>query len=431
MNAADPRLRELFDERGKGVRLTVDDLADRAIARERRDHRRRVGVAVVAGATALAVAVPVTWASLRPHTSTQVPAGPTSSTTDSPSPSTPVQSPSPSSTPMQTPSTLPTIQATGAPNAARVVLASGPATAPTDLGYVTEGVYHEGALRITLPAGLTQPNWVSRLGDGLLVDVNGTAFVVAADGSRGRQVPATSSFVVDEDRTHYATTDRDGSVVYGDASGTVATLKNTGAGTYSPRGIVGTRVYLLTNDQTKTVVWDTVTGRTTTMTGATELVNGRAGLGLRALPTKDPGNGDAYCQELVDLASGAAFWRLCGPLHFTHFSPDGAYLVGGIVVDGLDPARTSRTDYETLVVLRTVDHEVVLMGGGDGTDQTAGGVVAARMGEDHSLTLETWAGTERGLQRCDLQGRCAVVAPLKAVSPSDPESASPYVLAGP
>ncbi|MEO7447216.1 MAG: hypothetical protein ABI336_02985 [Humibacillus sp.] len=441
MSSFDPDLRDSLERSSAGVRVT-GDLAARAIARDRSNKRRELsGIAVAAGLV-LAVAVPVALGALRPGPEANIPSAPTlptvaptvprpSATT---SPTTPATSP-PATAPSRasaSPTAVPTIRATGAPDAPRVELASGAVTSGTDIGYVSAGVYRRGDTAITLPPTLAQPGSVDRLGDGLVVSpVNtGRFLVVGPDGKAGRDLPSTGLPVYDADHTHVAFADLKERVVYADADGTVSTMpRSTGKG-YRPVGIVGNTVYVGNQAATTTFAWDTETGRIRTLEGDISLVSSATGRGLRTLAPTDLGDGDTGCFELVDLATGTAKWRLCGPLVFSQFSPDGRYLVGGVAVDGFDPARTSRTDYETLVVLRTEDHEVVLMGGGDGTGPTTSGISSPRMGTDGTVTMAVREGGATSLQRCSLDATCAVVTVPRPDGQGDPEAAPAYVLAG-
>ena len=84
MNSIDPRLKDVLDEQGHRVHVSVPDLADRAIARDRRNRRREVALMAAGAALALAIAVPVAVDLVGSNRATQVPA---------PGPSHPVSTP--------------------------------------------------------------------------------------------------------------------------------------------------------------------------------------------------------------------------------------------------------------------------------------------------------------------------------------------------
>ena len=114
---------------------------------------------------------------------------------------------------------IPTIQATDAGDA--VGSATGTPTATTGLGYVTDNVYIEGFTRIALPQELHNPQWVARLGDGIVAvpTRGGDYMVVDAKGHLGRSIPTLSGAVVGDDRSHLVALDRAEDLVYYDSTG--------------------------------------------------------------------------------------------------------------------------------------------------------------------------------------------------------------------
>lgn len=431
MTTPDPRLRRVLEDRSHDVHV-VGGLAERAIARERSNRRRELTTAVAVGALALAVAVPVGWNAMRSEVPRQAPASTSGVTLPSSAASTPTTSPSPQ------PRATPTIQATGAPDAARLVPAKGAPTATTDLGYVTDGVYIEGSTRITLPPGLQDPQWVARLGDGVLaVPARGGDYVVVdAQGRRGDSIMTISGAVIGDNRSHVAAVDRNEDLVYYDSSGAeIARLTaeqcecstEESHGSWEPVGIVGPLVYANRSHDQGHVIWNTATGEVARAEGTIALFHEAGLLALMSDLDDAAGDGDRICSELVDLDTGTTRWRLCGPIHFTGFSPEGDYLIGTGAIDGIDPHRTTGK-LDPLVVLRTEDARFVLRGGGDGTDPTTDGVHSARMGRDHSLTVVTSSSDGVALQRCALDGSCAVVTDPRVPLEVDGEPVAPYLL---
>lgn len=431
MNTNDPRLHDLFDEQIQGVRISVDDLADRAIARDRRNRRREVATGMAAGALALAVALPLGWNALGTNRASQVPASPSSVVSTSP-----VPSQSTATTPT-TPTAIPTIQATGATGATLVQLASGPTSATTDLGHLEGNVYVEGSLKIPLPKSLEDPQWIARLGDGMVAvpTRGGDLTIVDASGHTGKSIATISAPVIGDQRSHLVALATNEDLVYYDATGsevarlTAARCECTSAashGSWEPVGIIGAVVYANRGHDKGHVRWDTATGEVIRAEGTIDLLNEATGIALVTVPGEVAGDGDLVCRELVDLDTGITRWRLCGAVHFTSFSPDGAYLVGTGLLGGINPEATSGR-FGALVVLRTEDAKFALEGGVDGTSPQAVGIVTARMSADQSLTVETSNSAGHGLQRCELDGSCAVITEPSPVDP-DLEPGSGYLL---
>jgi hypothetical protein len=433
MNTLDPRLKDVLDERGRGVQVAVSDLADRAIARDRRNRRRELAGMAAAAALALAVAAPVGLDLLGPDRAGQIPAVPSPSvvsTQVTPDPSPTTGAPQPQTTP--------TMQVTGVGDAVRVTLADGAPTATTDLGYVSDSVYTEGSTSIALPAELKNPQSVARLGDGLLAvpTMGGDYVVVDARGRAGKSIATVSAPVVGDNRSHVAALDRAEDLVYYDSSGTeVARLEaaqcecstEEAHGSWQPVGIVGPLVYANRGHDKGHAVWNTATGEVVRAKGTIALFNEEALLALVTAGSDVAGDGDSFCRELVDLNTGTTRWRLCGAVHFTGFSPDGEYLVGTGLMDGIDPERTTGK-FPGLVVLRTMDASFVLQGGSDGTDQSTRGVGTTRMSRDHSLTVVTWSSDGIALQRCELNGSCAVITEPKVALEAGGDPIPPYLL---
>ncbi len=124
MSDIDPELRAALEQSAPEVRV-VGDLAGRAIARDRSNRRRELGTALVAGGLVLAVAVPVSLASLGRDSAPPIPTGPTRP------PVNPTAPPSPTSPP-----TPPTSSSTTSPRSATSQpssWSSSPAVSPTSI----------------------------------------------------------------------------------------------------------------------------------------------------------------------------------------------------------------------------------------------------------------------------------------------------------
>lgn len=424
MSHFDPELRDTLDRQSEGVRV-VADLAERAISRDRSNRRRELGAAVLGAGLVLAVALPVTVASLQRDQATTIPAGPTQ-----PPASRATGSPAPTSTPPATPATptsIPTLRPTGAPGAASLQPANDSVTGTTDVGYLVDGTYHQGGTTIRLPDDLRKTDYVARLGDGLLVSGPDGHTVVHADGTKGAVIAASQQRPrVGDDGAHVLANDAGGNLLYADSSGTtIATLKprSTSDAGYSPAGLVGTTAYASRPGTGSSVAWDVETGAVRSLEGELSFVNAPAGLGLSFVGGDTAGDGSKSCQMLLDLASGREIWRLCGPLQMLGFSDDGQYVLATGHVDGLKPWR-----FESLAVIRVSDAAIVLQGGGLAAD-AKDDVKGVRMTADHQLTVQVWNGSRRDLQRCGLDGRCEVVGAARPLpNPDVPEEAGPYVL---
>lgn len=324
MSDVDPELKAVLAERGEGVRVGAG-LADRAIARDRSNRHRELGVAALGAGLVLAVAVPLTWSAVTPTGSRPLPVGPSQSTsppTTPPSPSPSTSASTPPSTSGRTPTTptsptaIPTLRSTGSPSAATLQPATGPATGVTDVGFVVDGVYREGQRQTKLSAPFQRPDRVAALGDGLLITVGDRAVVVDAAGRTLRDLPTLRGpLAVAADRSHGLVTDETGNLLYLDSRGKqVARLAATrgGAAGWQAAGLVGNTAYAVNTDQTSSVAWDVLSGRTTTIKGAIGPIDdaGRRSIVTAGLSPGQPGYG---CQRLVDLTSGRAIWNLCGP----------------------------------------------------------------------------------------------------------------------
>ncbi len=245
-----------------------------------------------------------------------------------------------------------------------------------------------------------------------------------------------AGLAVAADRSHGLVTDETGNLLYLDSRGKqVARLAATKAGAagWLAAGLVGNTGYAVNTDQTSSVAWAVLSGRTTTIKGAIGPIDaaGRRAIVTAGLSPGQPGYG---CQRLVDLTSGRVIWTLCGPLWFTSFSPDGSHLLGQGFSDGQPPelsnGPTGKPLYQQFVVAQAENGRVVLQGGGDGSRST-GSVTSARFGADGSVTAQvTAADQQRGLQQCTIEGQCEVVgAAGRSWQPDISEAAGPYLLA--
>jgi hypothetical protein len=427
MNPTDPRLQELLEQRSHGVRVAVDDLAERAIARDRSRHRHQVGTVLAVMVAVVAVLVPFGRRELGHGVRPPVPAGPSHSM--SPPPSGP-SSAGPSSA-------APTITATGAPGARALTPAAGEVTGSTDGAYLLDGVFHDGARTVKLPASLGQPASVARLADGARVVVLpvGGAVVLDSSGASISELPEGVRVVVAEDLTHFASVDASGTLTYHDAlGGAVRSLPGStcdcsegeAVGTYDLAGLAGTTVYASRGATGSSVAWDAATGARRTVAGEVILVHGPRQVAL----VRPVGRGDDHCYELRELDTGHTRWALCGPLLIQSFSHDGQHLVGTGIIDALPPTMLGPDGtfpYGSVVVLRAADASVILQGGDpQGPGPWPG--VAAMLGDDLTLTVRLTSGSHT-LQRCTLAGECSVVGPARPpLHPDDPELGGPYLL---
>lgn len=432
MNPTDPRLQELLEQRSHSVRVAVDDLAERAIARDRSRHRHQVGTVLAVMVAVVAVLVPFAWRELGHGARPPVPAGPSHS-----------MSPPPSEPPPAGPSAArsaaaaPTITATGAPGARVLTPATGEVTGTTDAAYLLDGVFHDGARTVRLPASLREPASVARLAEGALVVVLpvGGAVVLDSSGASIAELPEVVRVVVAEDLRHFASVDASGTLTYHDARGdalrslpgsTCDCSEGEAVGTYDLAGLAGTTVYASRGATGSSVAWDAATGARRTVSGEVTLVDGPRQVAL----VRPVGRGEDHCYELRELDTGHPRWRLCGPLLIQSFSHDGQHLVGTGIIDGLPPAMLGpggTLPYGSVVVLRVADASVILQGGDPQGPGPWPGVAAMR-GDDLTVTVRLTAGSHT-LQRCTLAGVCSVVGPARPpLHPDDPELGGPYLL---
>jgi len=321
------------------------DFARAAIVLERRRARRRTTITAAAAVTALAVATPMIWSNLRTGTT---PAPATSST----APVSPSPSPSPSATatgsptseeptPAETtrPGPAPTADSDAKPKVA-ATLGAGSASGTPPIAYVLGGIFHDGDRRITLPA-TTGLRTVARLAGGGVIMVSttdegvSTARFLDATGSEVARV-GSQSFTVNTDGSRVAITDAKGAVRLVDARGDVLASLTTGDAEARATGIWGTTVYIATIDakgKSATLAWDT-TGTSTDKVVDGSFADVHEGRSLAILwPNQeyDPGN---TCYGIFDLKAGAVNHWSCGEFAPTHFTGDGAMVVGPNVADG-------------------------------------------------------------------------------------------------
>jgi len=434
MNTSDPRLHDLFEEQSHGVRVSVGDLAERAIALDRRHRRREIAGVAMAGVLALSIALPFGWNALGPNRASQVPAG-----TNPPAVSTQV---APSPTQSAGPATpAPTITLTGSPAAATLTpstdgsAVSGQGTA---VAYAVDGVFHDGDRAVRLPAEAGQPTGVARLADGaMLVVSNMAAAVVDGSGKLVKRLPDVYSFAVADDLAHFVMSDQLGNLSYRDARGeqvsqlAAETCKCAVPGgapsSYAVVGLIGTTAYATKGSSGSSAAWDVETGRVADLSGVLTVVDP---VRRTAIVRSGGDVGQRLCQELRDLSTGGVWWRLCGPVLLQSFSSDGQYLVGTGSIDGLRDEQLGpdgKLLYGHIVVVRAADGAVVLGSG----DPTGPGPWSrnARVATGDDIAVEVGlADGMRSLQRCTLDGSCAVLAPARPPVQPDVEGTSTFVL---
>lgn len=435
MSDMDQRLKRALDEHTEGVRV-VADLADRAIARDRSNRRRELGVAALAAGLVLAVAVPVGWGALRPTGARPLPVGPSQTTTA------PTGRPSPTAprTTTATPTAIPTLTASGAPAPVTARFTTGPVTATPSAPYVVDGVIHDGTKTLRVqPAGRWGALAQLEGGRWLLTDADSLVTTVVDDqGAFIFEITGTTR--VSQYGTLIASSDVKGNLhayaSWGDELGSLAAAtcacSGNGGGMfpgYEVIGVVGRTVYANRGDADSSVAWDLTTDQTRQLPFRLDVVD--PAQGTTVVSVAQEGSSASPCHELRDLLTGAKRWRLCGPLVFRSFSTNGAYLLATGLIDGLDgsqlnPDRSFR--YGGLVVVRTSDAAIVLEGSGDATTGN-GSPVTYRMGDDGTITVQVGeAAGARNLQRCTLDGACEVVAPALPRSSDIPEGDDPYFL---
>ncbi|GAA2740261.1 hypothetical protein GCM10009868_01780 [Terrabacter aerolatus] len=434
----DQQLKRALGEHTEGVRV-VADLAERAIARDRSNRRRELGVAGLAAGLVLAVAVPMGWGALRPTGVRPLPVGPSQSTTA------PTDSPSPSSsraTTAPTPTAIPTVTADGAPAPVTARFAAGEPTATTDIPYVVRGVIHQGTEQTAVDRAISGGTLATLAGGRWLVGQGdlGVHRVVQPLDLPTVRLPAGQATVSGDGNLIVVETQ--GTLRAYDGSGTfVRTLPASACGCavagsegsspgFEVVGIIGSVVYANRGYRMDGVAWDAASGDRRAVSRRLALVDGATGTALTA---QDPNLQSARtCHELVDLETDRIRWRLCGPLLFRSFSSDGRYLLATGQFEGpdgteLNPDRSFK--YGGLVVVRTSDAAVVLEGGGSASG-ASGSAVTYRMGADDTITVQVGsANGTRNLQRCTLNGVCEVVAPALPRDRGDiPEGEDPYFL---
>lgn len=288
MNASPDHVRDsvLRHVESIGVR---GDLAGAAIAREQRNHRRRVVAGAVAAISALAIAVPVGWDALGQQTPPQLPAtasptAPTDATSSAPTTSSPQQptalgtwrpstpgtlSPSAPTTPSTPPPSAPTTPSTpsapsapvpstpvpSAPPSPSVPTPTTPGpsapTTPSTPGIANDPVPGAYASDVTLhiagrTIALAGVDRVARLwalsGGGAVVDamsgIEGSTRVLDADGNSLATLPQ-GWIAVSPDRTRIATSGSDGGQVF-DTSGSLVAKR---PGSFGRVAVAGSFVY--------------------------------------------------------------------------------------------------------------------------------------------------------------------------------------------
>ncbi|GAA2500211.1 hypothetical protein [Terrabacter carboxydivorans] len=428
MNDMDQRLRQALGEQTEGIRV-VADLAERAIARDRSNRRRQLGVAALGAGLALAVAVPVGWGALRPTDVRPLPVGPSRSTTS--------PTPTPTTTPAPTPTAVPTLTADGAPAPVTLRFATGEPTGTTALPYLLGNVIHDRSRTVRIQA---EGRWgtLARLSnDGWLVTDADTLVSTVLDSSGVPLTEITGTTRVSASGLLVAASDTRGSLrAYDNLGEPVASLdvrtcgcsSGSGGSGYEVVGVVNTTVYANRGDLEASVAWDVSTGQTRRLPFRLSVVDPATETAAVLTPGAEP---RTSCLELRDLLTLRARWRLCGPLLPRAFSSNGLYLLATGYVDGLNESQLNPDGtfrYGGLVVVRTSDGSLVLEGGGGAG--AGGSPVSYQMGDDSKLVVQVGSPSGlRSLQRCTVEGDCEVVAPGAPRTADIPEGDDPYILA--
>ncbi|GGM86869.1 hypothetical protein GCM10009721_09610 [Terrabacter tumescens] len=431
MSDMDQRLKRALGEHTEGVRV-VADLAERAIARDRSNKRRELGVAALAAGLVLAVAVPMGWGALRASSVRPLPVGPSQSTTaPTGSPSAPTNTP-PSA---PTPTAIPTLTADGSPAPVNLRFATGEPTGTTKVPYLIGDVIHDQSRTIRIQA---EGRWgsLSRLSnDGWLVTDGDTLVSTVLDSTGLPLTEITGTTRVSASGLLIAASDVRGSLrAYDNLGAPVASLdvktcgcSSGGSSGYEVAGVVNTTVYANRGDLEASVAWDVSTGKTRRLPFRLSVVDPATETAAVLTPGA---KARTSCLELRDLLTLRTRWRLCGPLLPRTFSSNGLYLMATGYIDGLDDSQLNPDGtfrYGGLVVVRTSDGSLVLEGGG--ATGAGGSPVSYRMGDDSKLVVQVGSATGlRGLQRCTLEGVCEVVAPDSPRAVDIPEGEDPYTL---
>jgi hypothetical protein len=433
MSDMDQRLKRALDEHTEGVRV-VADLAERAIARDRSNKRRELGVAALAAGLVLAVAVPVGWGALRASSVRPLPVGPSQSTTaPTGSPSAPPSTP-PSTVPA--PTAIPTLTADGSPSPVNLRFATGEPTGTTTVPYLLGDVIHDRSRTIRIQAEgrwgslwrLSNDGWLVTDADTLVSTVLDSTGLPLTEITGTTRVSASGLLIAASDvRGNLRAHDNLGASVASLDVKTCDCSSGSGGSGYEVVGVVNTTVYANRGDLEASVAWDVSTGKTRRLPFRLSVVDPATETAAVLTPGA---KAQTSCLELRDLLTLRARWRLCGPLVPRTFSSNGLYLMATGYIDGLDESQLNPDGtfrYGGLVVVRTSDGSLVLEGGGAGG--AGGSPVSSRMGDDSKLVVQVGSPAGlRSLQRCTLEGACEVVAPDSPRTVDIPEGEDPYTL---
>jgi hypothetical protein len=445
----DPLLRGALEQQGGRVRVGAG-LAERAIARDRSQRRRRAGVAALGAGLALAIAVPIVWSAWHPGPPRPVPVGPTSRLPSEP----PTGSSAPSDdrtrtlppTGLATPTPVrPTVLVTGGAGATSLQPAPDGPVGSTAAVYLSGGVIHDGERTVPLPKSAASPTGLARTSAGYLVlgvrtQADGTGMlVVGTDGGVLTTRPGITAVAVSPDREHVLASDYEGNLALLDARGTVvrrlaaSTCRcDAGSGAsagYDAVGVFGRTAYASRGFTATTLAWDLDDGTRHIISADVRAVSPADGSVLVALNGPNdplPGKPSDFCHELRgrEATPRSTRWRLCGPLLLGGFSDDGRHLFATGTIDGLPhsqlaPGGTFLNPH--VVVVRTSDAGVDLVGG------TAFAEVAGTDPEGVVVGVVVSRNGTSTVQRCGPDGRCTIVAPPLR-PPNGDDLFNPYLL---
>jgi hypothetical protein len=373
---------------------TPGNFAAAAITIEGRAHRRRVAAAALGGALALAVSAPLVYSAMTPETSKPVPA----TSTTAPVPTTSAPAPTQKPTMSATPTAIPTFD-TGAKPLAIALPKLGPATGTPDVPYAVDGVLHDGAREVPLPAKTGIWELATLDHGGALVLGNGETgtglSLVDATGKALGSLAPYQTVRASDDGSRLLAAGNDGVLKVLDSKGAVVAEKRT---PHVPVALVGDLAFAQGAEGPDSIVWNTVTGETRPIKGIVRDASATQALVLvlESQATPDPSR---TCYSLLDLHTLAKRSQACGPIAPIAFSPRGTYLIGTGTFDGAGPI--------TLAVVRADDGRVALR-----VDESVGAWTYRMNEAETALTFSASpveSTTNNALVRCDLTGACTVV----------------------